>query len=151
VLNKLEEIKQHVAEIEIPKKGTPVSQYVAPEAVEEELSEIEEEETPDVDLEIVSTPEVEEEIVPEPVLEEIVPVEEEILPVVEAVEEEPEPVAKKEELSAADAATEALAEMHKSAERARETTPREAQNTFKEKSQEPVLPKSTGGSFFDQI
>jgi cell division initiation protein len=151
VLNKMEEIKQHVAEIEIPKKGTPISQYIAPEPVEEELTETGEEEIQDVALEIVSTPEEDEEILTEPVAEEIEPVEEEILPVVEAVEEEPEPVAKKEELSAADAATEALAEMHKSAERARETTPREAQNTFKEKSQEPVLPKSTGGSFFDQI
>ncbi|MDQ6479570.1 DivIVA domain-containing protein [Dyadobacter sp. LHD-138] len=153
VLNKMEEIKQHVAEIEIPKKGTPISQYVAPEPVEEELTETEEEIVPDVALEIVSAPEEEAIRIEEPAAEEIELVEEEILPVVEAVvEEEPEPVAKKEELSAADAATEALAEMHKSAERARETaSPREAQNTFKEKSQEPVLPKSTGGSFFDQI
>lgn len=148
VLNQMDEIKQHVSDIEIPKKATPALAYTTPESVEEEVIQAEEEVIPEIVLEIVEEPE--EEMLPEPVTEEIEVVEV-MMPEVEAVEEVPEPVAKKEEISAADAATEALAEMHKSAEKARESAPREAQNTFREKPQEPVLPKSSGGSFFDQI
>ncbi|MCF2442552.1 DivIVA domain-containing protein [Dyadobacter sp. CY345] len=147
VLNKMDEIKQHVAEIEIPKKGTPVQQYVMPESVDEEpVAQVEQ--TPDVPLEIV----YEEELVEEPVaVIEEVEVEEIVEPVMvveEIVEETPVPVVREKDLSPAGKALEMVEEMRKS----REPQPvREAANTFREKPQESSVPKSTGGSFFDQI
>ncbi|GLU53092.1 DivIVA domain-containing protein [Dyadobacter frigoris] len=160
VLNRMEEIKQHVAEIEIPKKvALPIEvEKLEPEAAEAAV--VLNDETPEVAFEIVPTPEeadepflVEEEIIeeePKTVLEQ-----EEVEAVIEEIEEISVPTVKEEDLSAADAATEALAELRKSRETReaaqRETVQREPVNTFREKSQEPVLPKSTGGSFFDQI
>lgn len=165
VLNRMEEIKQHVAEIEIPKKLVfPIEvEKAEPEIVEAAV--VLNDETPEVAFEIVATPEesqepflVEEEVVeeePQMVLEQ-----EELSPVIEEITEISVPTVKEEDLSAADAATEALAELRKSRETRetsqrenvqRETPQREPANTFREKPQEPVLPKSTGGSFFDQI
>lgn len=165
VLNRMEEIKQHVAEIEIPKKLVLPVEEEKPEPEIVEAAVVLKDETPEVAFEIVATPEeaeelflVEEEIVeeePVTVLEQ-----EEVEAVVEEIVEIPVPTVKEEDLSAADAATEALAELRKSRETRetsqrenvqRETPQREPANTFREKPQEPVLPKSTGGSFFDQI
>jgi len=155
VLSRMEEIKQHVSEIEIPKKAAaPFVQSEEPETLEEETVEAPVDEIPDVPLEIVEEVEIE---VEEPVLvieePEAVIVEEEVIePVAEVVEEIPAPAVIEKNVSAADRALEMVEEMRKS----RETPParepaREGVNTFREKSQEPVLPKSTGGSFFDQI
>jgi cell division initiation protein len=159
VLNKMEEIKQHVSEIEIPKK--PVFQSVAKpvEEIEEEseaeVNVILQDEKPDVVFEVVDSEselaEEEEDILPE------LQFEEEVIKAVEEpepeVEPEPEPVVeeiqyrvKEETRSAADEASEALAEMHKSAEKARDASP--GINRPRESAQ----PKKTGGgSFFDQI
>ncbi|MCF0058888.1 DivIVA domain-containing protein [Dyadobacter sp. CY356] len=168
VLNRMEEIKQHVAEIEIPKK------LVFPVEVEKSETEVAEaavvlkDESPEVAFEIVSTPEASDEpfLVEEEIIEEepvTVLEQEQVVAVIEEIEEIPVPTVREEDLSVADAATEALAELRKSREtreteqrETRETTQREpaqreAVNTFREKPQEPVLPKSTGGSFFDQI
>ncbi|MEO6283557.1 MAG: DivIVA domain-containing protein [Dyadobacter sp.] len=159
VLNKMEEIKQHVSEIEIPKK--PVFYSVANPLEEEPAAEVNvilQDEKPDVVFEVVDTEndlvesdlvEEEEDIQPELQYEE-----EEIKAVVEPEPEvEPEPVVeeiqyrvKEETRSAADEANEALAEMHKSAEKARDASP--GINRPRESAQ----PKKTGGgSFFDQI
>jgi cell division initiation protein len=163
VLNKMEEIKQHVSEIEIPKK--PVF-HSAPKPAEEigdepeaEVNVVLQDEKPDVVFEVVDA---ETDLVENDLIEE----EEDILPElqfeeeeIKAVEEpepevEPEPVVEeiqyrvKEETrrSAADEASEALAEMHKSAEKARDASP--GINRPRESAQ----PKKTGGgSFFDQI
>ncbi|MBE9460450.1 DivIVA domain-containing protein [Dyadobacter subterraneus] len=163
VLNKMEEIKQHVAEIEIPKKLTFPSEVEKSEPEVQEAAVILKDETPEVAFEIVSTPEAEEPFLVEEEIVEEEPVtvlkQVEVEAVVEEIEEISVPTVKEEDLSAADAATEALAELRKSREtreneretRPRENTQREAVNTFREKPQEPVLPKSTGGSFFDQI
>jgi len=145
VLNKMEEIKQHISEIEIPKKAalTPI---VKEEIIEEEeIVAVFNDEKPEPVFEIVDH--VEDEIfdIPEP--------EEEILveantETVEAEAEKPEPVKPEPLKSAADAASEALAEMHKTAEKARD----ESQAINKPKVQETIQPKrGGGGSFFDQI
>ncbi|MEO6686797.1 MAG: cell division protein DivIVA, partial [Dyadobacter sp.] len=153
VLNKMEEIKQHVAEIEIPKKLPLLIEIEKPEPEVTEAAVVLNDETPEVAFEIVATPEesnepflVEEEILeeePEMVLEQ-----EEVAAVIEEIKEVSVPTVKVDDLSPADAALEMVEQMRKS----RETPPvREAVNTFREKPQEPVLPKSSGGSFFDQI
>jgi cell division initiation protein len=165
VLNKMEEIKKHVAEIEIPKKLV----FQAPPKVEEEEPEAEvsvvlADDKPEVAFEVVDTDEeaveeiIEEEdqFVPEAAIEveEAQPVAEEEPVVISEPEPEPvqeEPVRfnrlRETAKSAADEASEALAEMHKSAEKARDASP--SINRPKENSQ----PKKTGGggSFFDQI
>lgn len=151
VLNKMDEIKQHVAEIEIPKKGVPVQPLVVPESFEDEEPVAEVEQTPEVPLEIV----YEEEQVEEPVAAieevEVIVAQETVEPEVvveEIVEEKPVPVVREKDLSPAGKALEMVEEMRKS----RESQPvREAANTFREKPQESSAPKSTGGSFFDQI
>jgi cell division initiation protein len=172
VLNRMEEIKQHVAEIEIPKKPALLAESETPEPEIAEANVILKDEAPEVAFEIIPVQEeieepiaIEEEIEiieaePEVVAEEILAEEEEFVPVGE--EEVIEiPVVREPDLSAADAATEALAELRKSRETreireaparetAREQEPaREPVNRFREKPQEPA--KSTGGSFFDQI
>jgi cell division initiation protein len=171
VLNRMEEIKQHLAEIEIPKKPALLTESETSEPEIAETNVILKDESPEVVFEIIPVQEeieepvaVEEEVEiieaePEVIAEEIVAEEEEFIPVVEEVIEIP--VVREPDLSAADAATEALAELRKSRE-TRETreTPtretvreqepaREPGNRFREKPQEPA--KSTGGSFFDQI
>ncbi|KQS31402.1 DivIVA domain-containing protein [Dyadobacter sp. Leaf189] len=170
VLNKMEEIKQHVAEIDIPKKPTyqipamEVAREEEPEEHQAEVSVILQDDKPEVVFEIAKEEE-------EPEIVEVEPEEEELLPEaafeqeeLNAIEEpepvavtEPEPEPVEEEVvynrpretvrSAADEANEALAEMHRSAEKARDSSP--AINRPRETTQ----PKKTGGggSFFDQI
>ncbi|WAC12142.1 DivIVA domain-containing protein [Dyadobacter pollutisoli] len=156
VLNKMEEIKQHVSEIEIPKKAVFQSFVKPAEEVEDEpeaeVNVVLQDEKPDVVFEVVDTEsdvvEEEEDALPEVQFEDEVKAVDEPEP-----EPEPEPVveeiqyrAKEVTKSAADEASEALAEMHKSAEKARDASP--GINRPRESSQ----PKKTGGgSFFDQI
>ena len=150
VLNKMEEIKQHVAEIEIPKKAVPITQYNASEIVEEEEPAALVDETPEVPFEVISEPEalIEEQPVLEVAEPEEVITKTSVEPVIDEVEETPVPVVREKDLSPAGQALEMVEEMRKS----REPQPaREAANTFREKPQEPAVPKSTGGSFFDQI
>lgn len=160
VLNKMEEIKKHVAEIEIPKKIVYQSSVKTdePEA-EPEVTVILTDDKPEVAFEVVDSEEdlivEEEEIVPEaaPEPEQVVaaaiPEPEPVLaPEPEPVEEEPVQYNKFRETtkSAADEASEALAEMHKVAEKARDST------TGINRPRESAQPKkSGGGSFFDQI
>jgi len=153
VLNKMDEIKQHVAEIEIPKKAAPMATYETAEIIEEPAG-IVAEPTAEVPFEVVSEPEP---AIEEPVFQaeepEAIIVEEVIEPVVEEVEAAV-PVVREKDLSPAGQALEMIEEMRKSREPqpAKEAQPvREAANTFREKPQEPAMPKSTGGSFFDQI
>lgn len=167
VLNKMEEIKQHVSEIEIPKKPVIKTETEEEKITPAVASVILSDEKPEVDFEIVDNydeiPEISE---PEP--------EEEF------VEDEPaffmEPAAVEERepsRSAADLANEALAEMHRTAEKAREESqpvnrprvqedsqpvnrPRvqeESQPMNRPRVQENNQPKrgGGGGSFFDQI
>jgi cell division initiation protein len=163
VLNRMEEIKLHISEIEIPKKAV-----YRPETNEEEVPEkievVLQDDKPEVVFEVVKPEEdIKEEFVsPEPEKEpeqeltaEVEPetkVEEEVVQVEEPVAEEVWAGAKTEHTqSAADAASEALAEMHKSAEKARDTTP--GINRPRQTERENIQPKKTGGggSFFDQI
>jgi cell division initiation protein len=157
VLNRMEEIRQHVAEIEIPKK---IFAQPVPED-SETIHPILKDDKPEVAFEIVDT--IEE--LPEIVAEEpdvIQPDPAKPEPAVAAVEEPEEvvpaeavtPVAEPEKViakSAADEASEALAEMHKVADKARET----AAGINKFRTPEPAnQPKKTNGgtgSFFDQI
>lgn len=175
VLNKMEDIKKHIAEIEIPKKPLyPTSVKVEVEEKPDELPatpEVEvvlQDDKPEVVFEVATEPEPE----PEPVFEidpELPGVEPEeeiqaVAPVVTAVPEpepapapvpEPEPVReepvaynrpRQTQKSAADEAEEVLAEMHKVAEKARDSSA--GINRPRESSQPK---KSGGGSFFDQI
>jgi cell division initiation protein len=164
VLNKMEEIKQHIAEIEIPKKAFSQSERIVAEEnePEPEVEVIMLDDKPEVLFEVVDTEE--EELETEPVAEEeieLVPeaaYEEEEIPVVEEalepeLEQEPEPVVeeieyrvKEEPRGAAEESAKALAELQRT-ERARENAPavnrpRVPENTPK---------KTGGGSFFDQI
>ena len=158
VLNKMEEIKQHVSEIEIPRKQPA---YVPP--VKVEIIESDREETEEV-LAILDDEK------PEPVFEivdfaedntaeisELKPARQEGLLAEAVIETEKGAVAESEKAellqstaatSAADAANEALAEMHRTAEKARD----ESQAINKPKVHESSQPKrGGGGSFFDQI
>jgi cell division initiation protein len=157
VLNRMEEIRQHVAEIEIPKKAFTQPKLDETEVVNPVLKD----DKPEVTFEIVDALDES----PETVAEEPEVVQPEALepePVEAAVEEqavqEPEetvtPAAEPEKVvvkTAADEASEALAEMHKVADKARET----AAGINKFRSPEPTNSpkKSNGGtgSFFDQI
>jgi cell division initiation protein len=154
VLNRMEEIKQHVAEIEIPRKV--FVQSILTEA--EVPSSILRDDKPEVAFEIVDhvdeLPEIAEQ---EPVELEA---DEAGTPAAEVIAPEPQPVAevpatpepdKVVTRSAADEANEALAEMHQVADKARET----AAGVNKFRNPEPAnQPKKTNGgtgSFFDQI
>ncbi|QRR03628.1 DivIVA domain-containing protein [Dyadobacter sandarakinus] len=158
VLNRMEEIRKHVSDIELPKKG--IAQMPAPEPAapvaenetEEEVLVVLNDEKPDI---IFDLPEAEPEIEDtEPVAEEIpeVPVEEPVFaePVAEFT---PEPAVnvrdEKPARTAADEANEALAEMHQSAERARVTSP--GINRPRTPESTPARKTTGGGSFFDQI
>jgi len=154
VLNKMEEIKQHVSEIEIPRKQ-PV--FVPPVTVEiteqeEEVIAVLDDEKPEPVFEIVDLtdnktteisglePEPEEELLSEAVIE--------TEKNTEAEFEKAELLKSTSSKSAADAANEALAEMHRTAEKARD----ESQAVNKPKVHESSQPKrGGGGSFFDQI
>ncbi|CAG5071252.1 hypothetical protein DYBT9623_03376 [Dyadobacter sp. CECT 9623] len=186
VLNKMEEIKQHISEIEIPKKQSfpiaakPVELEVDQEEDEadSEVNVIMHDDKPDVVFEVSNEREVFVEE-PEPAAE-IELEEAELIPEARFEEEElnaieePEPVEevaynrpRESARSAADEANEALAEMHKSAEIARDNAardnanrenatrdnaPREAAPAIN-RPRETNQPKKTGGggSFFDQI
>lgn len=163
VLNKMEEIKKHVAEIEIPKKivfQQPVRIEEEETTDEPEVQVVLQDDKPEVVFEIAADPEPEPVFEEDPELPEAVEPEEE-LPVAEAPEPEPELIPEPEPVieepthynklretpkSAADEAAEALAEMHKSAEKARDSSG--GINRPRENSQPK---KSGGGSFFDQI
>ena len=166
VLNKMEEIKQHVSEIEIPKKPSYQQPVNLVEAEAE--SEVEDEETPevtvilqddkpDVVFEVVDNEEEDEQIEEEEWKPAAEVEQEEIMPVVE----EPEPVeetvvaevTETTHRSAADEANEALAAMHKAAEKARDSSPGLNTSPGINRPRETNQPKKTGGggSFFDQI
>lgn len=167
VLNKMEEIKKHVAEIEIPKKilFQPSVKIEAEETPSEaEAQVVLQDDKPEVVFEIATESEPEPEAVFEvdPELPEAVEPEEEIPAPVAAISE-PEPVpapapepAREEPVAynrprqtpktAAEEAEEVLAEMHKVAEKARDSST--GVNRPRESSQPK---KSGGGSFFDQI
>ena len=141
VLNKMEEIKQHVLEIEIPRKPVVQSEIVEKEEEPEEVNVVLYDDKPEVAFEVVDyndeADEIEEpELEPEPEL-------------VEAIAEPLETIESETKVkSAADAANEALAEMHKAAEKARDETPAINKPRVPENNQ-PA--RSGGGSFFDQI
>lgn len=172
VLNKMEDIKKHISEIEIPKKivfQQPVKIEVEETTDEPEVQVVLQDDKPEVVFEVAGEEEPEAEAVFEvdPELPEVVEQEEEI-PVAAApsaavveVTPEPEPVAAPEPVreepvafnrprqtqkTAAEEAEEVLAEMHKVAEKARDSSP--GINRPRESSQPK---KSGGGSFFDQI
>ncbi|GGN00017.1 hypothetical protein GCM10010967_37660 [Dyadobacter beijingensis] len=172
VLNKMEDIKKHIAEIEIPKKITfqqPVKIEVEEEPAEPTAEVVLQDDKPEVVFE-VAEPEPEQEPEPEPVFEvdPELPGEEpeeeiqEVAPFATAVPEpEPAPVPEPEPVreepvaynrprqtlkTAAEEAEEVLAEMHKVAEKARDSSG--GINRPRENSQPK---KSGGGSFFDQI
>jgi len=152
VLNKMEEIRLHINEIEIPKK--PVLHQETETEEDAELEETEEvniilqDERQDIIFDVNHTEEVPE-----------------AEPVTATQEEEPEPepepviipepvlaeiqyrVQEETRKSAADEANEALAEMHSAAEKARDSSP----GINRPRTPESNQPKKTGGSFFDQI
>ncbi|CAG4991216.1 hypothetical protein DYBT9275_00705 [Dyadobacter sp. CECT 9275] len=146
VLNRMEEIRQHVSEIEIPKKA---AYFTAPkeETAAVEPDPIVEEQKNEVVLEIVA-PEhpAEEEKEMEP---------EETVVIPEPAYKAPEPVISEiaipienRKKTAAEEANEALEEMHRSAEKARDASP--AIN--RPRTPDTSTPKKNGGgSFFDQI
>jgi cell division initiation protein len=171
VLNKMEDIKKHIAEIEIPKKplyqapvkieveetpAEPVAEVVLQDDKPEVEFEIAEEQEPEpvfeIDPELPEAIEAEEElpiaVAPEPVA--VVTPEPEPVPVPEPEPVREEPVAynrpRQTQKSAADEAEEVLAEMHRVAEKARDSSA--GINRPRENSQPK---KSGGGSFFDQI
>lgn len=171
VLNKMEDIKKHIAEIEIPKKivfQQPVKIETEETAEEPEVQVVLQDDKPDVVFEIASEEEAEPEAVFEvdPELPEAVEPEEELPVAAEpvapvAVIPEPTPVPEPEPVreeqvafnrprqtpkTAAEEAEEVLAEMHKVAEKARDSST--GINRPRENSQPK---KSGGGSFFDQI
>lgn len=167
VLNKMEDIKKHIAEIEIPKKivfQQPVKIEVEETSEEPEVQVVLQDDKPEVVFEIATEEQPEPEAVFEvdPELPEAVEPEEEIPAVVPvAAISEPEPVPEPEPVreeqvafnrprqtpkTAAEEAEEVLAEMHKVAEKARDSST--GVNRPRENSQPK---KSGGGSFFDQI
>jgi len=147
VLNKMEEIKQHISEIEIPRKPVFHPEIKEEKIVEEEVQAIFHDEKPEIEFEVIDQEEEFVEIAePEPVEELVEASVEEPFETIEAVETlaTPEPVK-----SAADAANEALAEMHKVAERAREQQSAPVNKPRFPETNQPK--KGGGGSFFDQI
>jgi len=165
VLNKMEDIKKHIAEIEIPKKAVfhqPVRAEGEEKSEEPAVEVVLQDDKPEVVFELPNEQEPEPEAVFEtdPELPGTEPEEEiqAVAPVVTPVPE-PEPVAepareepvaynrpRQTQRSAADEAEEVLAEMHKVAEKARDSSA--GINRPRESSQPK---KSGGGSFFDQI
>lgn len=133
VLNKMDEIKQHISEIEIPRKPSFASEIRESENIEEEATVILNDEKPEVAFEVIDVEEEDEILVTEEVEEIVEPIAETKL---ETVAEEVR--------SAADEANEALAELQKS----REEAPAVNKPRVHESNQ---APKSGGGSFFDQI
>ena len=158
VLNKMEEIKQHVLEIEIPRK--PVFKYDVKEEIKEgqemepeEVNVVISDEKPEIAFEIIDYHEGEAELETEEFEPEIKLAAEPEPELVEATNEPLETVQAEAETrekikSAADAASEALEEMHRVAQKARN----ESQGINKPRTQENNQPnRGGGGSFFDQI
>ena len=166
VLNKMEEIKQHVSEIEIPKR--PVYQSaqsleleIQPDAEDApEVEVIMHDDRPEIVFEVPEEePEAAFEPTPEP--EEVTEPEAIAYEIEEVTAEEPEPVVAEEEpvynvrrepaRSAADDVNEMLAEMQKARESTRE--PATANPGVNRPRESAPQPKKTGGggSFFDQI
>jgi cell division initiation protein len=158
VLNRMEEIKQHVAEIDIPKKSLfqPEIRVAEEPAEEEPVGFVLKDDKPEVAFEIVNaveeieeTPEVAE-LEPEAVKPEPVVAEAEVKSPAVVAEKEREPEKQKEVVkSAADEMSEALAEMHKVAEKARDV--QSGVNKFRTQETSQTKKPSGGGSFFDQI
>lgn len=174
VLNKMEDIKKHIAEIEIPKKPLyqapvriEVEEKPAESPAEQEVEVVLQDDKPEVVFEVTEEQEPEPVFEVDPELPGVVEPEEEtqaVAPVVTAVPEpepepasipEPEPVReepvaynrpRQTQKTAADEAEEVLAEMHRVAEKARDSSA--GINRPRENSQPK---KSGGGSFFDQI
>ncbi|REA61254.1 cell division protein DivIVA [Dyadobacter luteus] len=136
VLNKMDEIKQHISIIEIPNK--PVAhEDTLPESAEEEINIVLDDEKPEVLFEIPAEEEIDEQVKePEAIPEPVAVVQEPI------IEEVKEPVR-----SAADEANEALAELQKTNEKNRE----EAAPLNRPRVHESSQSRGGGGSFFDQI
>jgi cell division initiation protein len=136
VLNKMDEIKQHISEIEIPRKPSFPSEIKEHENVVEEAQVILNEEEPEVAFEVIDTEE-EVNLITEEATQEV------IEPVAEVVQTTAE-----ESHSAADDVNEALAQLHKTREQAREEAPAVNKPRVHESNQ---ASKGGGGSFFDQI
>lgn len=132
VLNKMEQIKQHVAEIEIPKKPAFEPPVMTQDIVSQEEETIEEEEREELqEIEVVEQGEYEAEMVQEEPSAEVVN---------EVFEDE---IVEESVPSAAEQAEEALAQLQKARNEAPVNKPRTYENT--------PAPKQGGGSFFDQI
>jgi cell division initiation protein len=142
VLNKMDEIKQHVSQIEMPRK--PVSENEAAlEEMDEEVTIIIDDEKPEVMFEL-PTEEETAAVIEQPETRLQVAIQEEVAAEEDtAVEEEKEPVS-----SAADEANAALAELRRTNERHRDEEPAVNRPRVHESSS---TPKGGGGSFFDQI
>ena len=145
VLNRMEEIKQHVSEIEIPKKlfSQPVLQREEPTTPETENFVLKDDK-PEVAFEIVvptePLEEVTEAVQPEPI----------IVQTIDDKSDKIQPDEEKEVIkSAADEMNEALAEMHKVAEKARDA--QSGVNKFRTPETSQLKKSNGGGSFFDQI
>lgn len=145
VLNKMDEIKKHVAEIVIPKKAIEVvippmettnDNIVNPTLTKELITSLEESSIEKLSNSGTLTEPIQE----NPILE--------LSNEVDLKELELEEITEKK--SAADEANEALNAMHKTAERARETAANSYRNT-RNQDQNGSKDDSGGGSFFDQI
>jgi cell division initiation protein len=137
VLNKMDEIKQHISEIEIPRKPSFPAEIAEPENIAEEAQVILNDEEPEVAFEVIDIEEEDEDVVTEDI------------PDVEIVEEANEEIVAEESRSAADEANEALAELNRTKEKVREEAP--AVNKPRVYESNNPAPKGGGGSFFDQI
>lgn len=153
VLNKMDEIKQHVSEIEIPKK--PFAQSAFKEADkfvenEEVNNIILKDDKPEITFEIVDTDEEVEESVEIEQEEEI-----EQIPVAETITEEPEVAEEKVEQAAEQITVDEIKEIADAQKAADIVTEKEAvpaANRFRNpESNQPKKPGGGGGSFFDQI
>jgi cell division initiation protein len=160
VLNKMDEIKQHVAEIEIPKKGQVLLPIKEEQLEASSMNGEFKNDRPAVPLEVYEaanpgfdankTTEIAVDEVRGGKMKEVSPA----LVVAPPVNEKP--VATR---TAADEMNEALVEMHKAAEKARDAQTREAQardaqagvNKFRPQETTPPKKPAGGGSFFDQI
>ncbi|WP_221390485.1 DivIVA domain-containing protein [Dyadobacter sp. NIV53] len=153
VLNKMDEIKQHILEIEIPRKPLP-KQEVQVENKEEEITDTDDvqivlsDEKPEVAFEIIDYHEDEEAEIAEPEIELTPEQEPELVEAAAELSETTESETREKVKSAADAASEALAEMHRVAQKARDETPAINKLRNQENNQSN---RGGGGSFFDQI
>tara|TARA_R110002124_G_scaffold286789_2_gene468720 strand:- start:356 stop:1312 length:957 start_codon:yes stop_codon:yes gene_type:complete len=142
VLNKMDEIKSHVAEIVIPKKAENKEIEVTileidDSVVDEFTLDASDEDFTDI-LELEPTTIIQSQIIQEEEEDNII-----------ATPQEKETELVEEKLSAVEEAHEALRAMHNTAEQARENTQSPNKSA---KSQESISSKETGGgSFFDQI